>query len=184
MSRYSRLIARQLAESHDLTDEYIEHLFLFAPLHDLGKVGIPDDILLKPARLETTEFEVMKTHTVLGQQIIDHLIENYSLSGVSDITMLRNIALYHHQAIDGSGYPEHLKKDEIPLEARIVAVADIFDALTSRRPYKEAWSNDDAFAKIQTLPSLTLDPECVAALVHCRPNIESIQQRFQENIYG
>ena len=184
MSRYARLIAQQLAESHGLSDEYIEHLFLFAPLHDLGKVGIPDDILLKPARLEASEFEIMKTHTLLGQQIIDHLIENYSLSGVSDITMLRNIALYHHEAIDGSGYPEHLQKDEIPLEARIVTVADIFDALTSSRPYKKAWSNDDAFAKIQSLSGIKLDAECVAALVHCRPEIESIQQSFQENIYG
>jgi HD-GYP domain-containing protein (c-di-GMP phosphodiesterase class II) len=184
MSRYARLIGRELAESHQLNDDYIEHLFLFAPLHDLGKIGIPDDILLKPGKLDEPEFDVMKTHTTMGHTIIDHLIDNYGFSGVSHINMLRNIALHHHEAINGTGYPGKLKSSNIPLEARIVAVADVFDALTSNRPYKPAWNNDKAFAKLKELAGTTLDEDCVNAMFKCRQEVESIQKDFQENAFG
>ncbi|MCK4833960.1 MAG: HD domain-containing protein, partial [Gammaproteobacteria bacterium] len=144
MSRYSLIIANAIAEKYDLDDEYIEHIFMFSPLHDIGKIAIPDNVLLNPNRLKKSEMEVMRTHSRKGREIIDDLIKNFGLQNIEHVDVLRNIAEYHHEAVNGTGYPEGMMRDEIPLEARIVAVADVFDALTSRRPYKEAWSNEHA----------------------------------------
>ena len=181
MSRFARVIAKELAEQFNFDDEYIEHVFLFAPLHDIGKIGVPDRILLKPGKLNADEYAEMKTHAIKGRQIIDTLLLNYGLNSVQRIDVLRNIAEYHHEQFDGTGYPEGLKGTSIPIEARIVAVADVFDALTSRRSYKEAWSNDDAFAALEKLSGQQLDPDCVHALVKNRAQVEDIQQRFNEN---
>jgi len=184
MSRYSRLIAMELAKTHKLDDDYIEHLFMFAPLHDIGKIGIPDKILLKPAPLSSEEREVMQSHTRLGREIIDTLLTNFMLEGIHNVDVLRNIAEYHHEAVNGTGYPYGKSDGEIPLEARIVAVADVFDALTSKRPYKEAWSNTDAFNTLQKLAGEKLDQTCVEALIRKQPEIEAIQLQFREDIYG
>ena len=181
---YAQLIARDMADKHQLSDEYIEHIFLFAPLHDIGKIGIPDRILLKQGKLDTEEFQHMKLHTQKGREIIDDLLGNYGLDSFHHVDVLRNIALYHHEAMDGSGYPRGLKGEEIPIESRIVAVADIFDALTSRRPYKEAWDNDAAFDALRQLAGPVLDPECVAAMEKHRPTIEQIQQKYKEDSLG
>ncbi|MGB5676690.1 MAG: HD domain-containing phosphohydrolase, partial [Gammaproteobacteria bacterium] len=140
MSRYSRLIASALADKYRLEDDYIEHIFMFSPLHDIGKIGIPDDILMKPDKLDTNEMEIMKTHTIKGREIIDEILINFGLDGVDYVNILRNIAEFHHESVNGAGYPAGRSGDDIPLEARIVAVADIFDALTSRRTYKQAWT--------------------------------------------
>jgi HD-GYP domain-containing protein (c-di-GMP phosphodiesterase class II) len=180
MSRFARLIAKELAVQFHFDDEYIEHVFLFAPLHDIGKIGVPDRILLKPGKLDAEEYAEMKTHAIKGRQIIDTLLLNYGLGSFQYIEVLRNIAEYHHEHFDGNGYPEGLKGDSIPIEARIIAVADVFDALTSRRPYKEAWSNDEAFAALERLSGHHLDPLCVHALVNNRARVEQIQQRFIE----
>ncbi len=184
MSRYARIIARELAPRYGFDDQFVEHIFLFSPLHDLGKIGIPDQVLLKPGKLSDEEFAVMKTHTEKGREIIDTLLRHYGLDGVSYVTMLRNIALHHHEAVDGSGYPMGLKANAIPIEARIVAVADVFDALTSRRPYKDAWDNDRAFATLQQLAGKTLDAECVQALMSRREEVETVKQRFREDSIG
>lgn len=184
MSRYSRLIAMKLAATYKLEDDYIEHLFMFAPLHDIGKIGIPDNILLKPGPLSNDELKVMQSHTRLGREIIDTLLANFALENIHHVDVLRNIAEYHHEAINGSGYLKGKKGSDIPLEARIVAVADIFDALTSKRPYKEAWSNADAFSFLKKLAGQKLDQECVDAMVNNQPEVEAIQQRFREDIYG
>lgn len=184
MSRYARIIALQLADDLKLDDDFVEHIYLFSPLHDLGKIHIPDNILLKQGKLTEAEFTIMKTHAEQGRLLIDILLQNYGLNGVGKVDMLRNIALYHHEALDGSGYPEGLIGDAIPLEARIVTVADIFDALTSRRPYKEAWSNDAAFAELERLSGTRLDPRCVAALIRAREAVERIQATFREDMYG
>ena len=161
MSRYAQLIAQALAPAHGLDDQYVEHIYLFAPLHDLGKLSIPDRILMKEGPLSETELEVMRTHAEEGRNLIDKLLLNYGLNGVTHVEMLRNIALHHHEALDGTGYPDRLVGSAIPLEARIVAVADVFDALTSRRPYKDAWSNHRAFEELRNLAGVKLDPECV-----------------------
>ncbi len=183
MSRYSRLIARALAAKYELDDDYIEHVFMFSPLHDIGKIAIPDDILLKPDALSDEEMEVMRTHALKGKEMIDDMVTNFGLENFGHVDILRNIAVYHHETMDGTGYPDGKAGDSIPLEARIVAVADIFDALTSRRPYKEAWSNDEALAWLQDMAGEKLDRDCVQALLDHRVEVEEIQKKFKEQAY-
>lgn len=184
MSRYSRLIATTLADKYNLDDSYIEHIFMFSPLHDIGKIGIPDNILLKPEKLDSNEKNIMKTHVRKGRKMIDDLLENFGLENIEYMDVLRNIAEFHHEAVNGGGYPSGIKGDEIPLEARIVAVADVFDALTSERPYKEAWDNEKAFQTLKQLAGETLDHDCVNALIENNDQIEQIQKQFHENTYG
>lgn len=184
MSRYSRLIAAELATKYDLDDTYIEHIFMFSPLHDIGKIGIPDNILLKPATLDNDERRVMKTHPSKGRKMIDELLENFGLENINFVDVLRNIAEFHHEAVNGRGYPLGMKGDEIPLEARIVAVADVFDALTSERPYKHAWANEIAIQTLKQLSGEILDQNCVDALLKNMEQVEKIQKQFSEDIYG
>lgn len=184
MSRFSRLIAASLAGEYALDDDYIEHIFMFSPLHDIGKIGIPDRILLKPGKLTEQETRVMHTHTSVGREIIDDLLANFALDNLAHADVLRNIAAYHHEAVNGSGYPEGRSGNQIPLEARIVAVADVFDALTSRRVYKEAWSNERAFEALKELAGQKLDSKCVDALIENRDEVEKIQQQFKEDSIG
>ena len=184
MSNISRIIALEMAQSHDLSDEFIEFLFHFSPLHDIGKIAIPDGILLKEGSFTDEERVIMKTHVTKGVEIVEKLIHGFKMESMPKIEMLKNIVLAHHEAIDGSGYPQGLKGDQIPLEARIVAVADVFDALTSVRPYKKAWTNDQAFAFINDKTPQIFDPECVAALLRQRDRVEEIQKRFHEDVFG
>ena len=184
MSRFSQLIARKIADKYQLTDEYIEHIFMFAPLHDIGKVAIPDRVLLKEGPLEVEERRIMDTHSSKGLEIIDHMIANFNISSVQYLDILRNIVRYHHETIDGEGYPEELRDGEIPLEARIVAVADVFDALTSKRPYKDAWDIDEAYAELKRLSGKKLDADCVQVLLDERDEVEKIMERFAENPIG
>ena len=184
MSRYSRLIARELAGKYRLSDEYVEHIFMFAPLHDIGKVAIPDRILLKEGPLDEVERKIMDTHSDKGLEIIDHMIANFKLSSIQHLDVLRNITRHHHEAINGEGYPDKLKSNKIPLEARIVATADVFDALTSKRPYKDAWDIDKAFKEMILLSGNKLDADCVRVLLEQRDEVESIMTRFTENPIG
>ncbi len=184
MSRYARLIATKLAGKYDLSDEYIEKVAIFSPLHDIGKVSIPDSILLKAGRLTEKEYEIMKTHSVLGREMVDRLLANFGFEDVQYVNILRNITEYHHEAMNGSGYPQGLQGDAIPLEARIVAVADIFDALTSVRPYKEAWTNEKAFEMLMQQLNSKLDEDCVYALIDNQAEVEAIQQQYKQDPYG
>ena len=184
MSRYSRLIATTLADQYNLDDSYIEHLFMFSPLHDIGKIGIPDNILLKSGELDEDERVIMNTHARLGREIIDDLLQNFGLENIENIEMLRNIAEFHHEMINGKGYPSGIKGKSIPIEARIVAVADVFDALTSVRPYKEAWSNEEAILMLKKLAGETLDQDCVTALINNIEEVEKIQKCFTASIYS
>ena len=184
MSRYARLIALHVADDYDLSDEFIENVFLFSPLHDIGKIAISDDILHKPGRLDDHEKAIMQTHAPKGREIIDSMLRDHGLDSFENINILRNIAEFHHETPDGSGYPRGLQGADIPLEARITAVADVFDALTSKRPYKEAWSNDEAFALLQRLAGEKLDRDCVEALMANREAVEEIQREFAEDQLG
>ncbi|SFJ03964.1 HD domain-containing phosphohydrolase [Nitrosomonas sp. Nm34] len=181
-AHYARLIAHELASNYDydITDEQIEHIFLFSPMHDVGKIGIPDNILRKPGRLNDHEFDIMKTHPEKGREIIDAVLKDFSLGTFGHVDILRNIAEYHHEAMDGSGYPKGLKGNQIPIEARISAVADVFDALTSRRVYKAAWTNDEAFAVLQKMSNAKLDRDCVNALINNLDKVLAIQQQFRD----
>lgn len=182
MSRLSKLIARELAKSKlvRLTDETINRIYKFAPLHDVGKIAIPDEILLKPGKLDPAERKLMQTHCERGVEIINNIISTFNLYSVDALPVLRNIVSGHHETLDGKGYPLGLTTENIPIEARIVAVADIFDALTSERPYKEAWSNDKAFAKLRELSGKKLDSNCVDALLNNIQEVTVIQEGFQD----
>jgi HD-GYP domain-containing protein (c-di-GMP phosphodiesterase class II) len=184
MSRYSRLIARTLADEYDLSDEFVEQIFMYSPLHDIGKIAIPDNILLKQGALTPEEYAMMQSHTIKGRHMIDAMLDYFGMGDLDGIEMLRNIAELHHEMLSGKGYPHGLKDDEIPLEARVIAVADVFDALTSRRPYKEAWSNEKAVAKLRELAGSQLDRDCVAALIENMAEVEQIQALFTEDLFG
>ena len=178
MAHYSRLIAQRVADEKGLNDHFVEHIFMFAPLHDIGKITVPDEILFKQGPLTLDERLEMQKHCESGRDLIDKLLQNYHLNNLDHTQMLRNIVLYHHEAMDGTGYPEGLSGDEVFIEARIVAVADVFDALTSDRPYKKAWSNADAFAELARLSGSKLDASCVAALHEALPEVIKIQSTF------
>ena len=181
MSRYTRLIARVLAPREKLSDEFVEFLFLFAPTHDIGKIAIPDSILLKRGRLTAAEFEVMKTHVTKGAEIVDGIVQDLGLEALPHAGILRNVVLCHHEAVDGSGYPQGLGGDRIPVEARIVAVADVFDALTSERPYKPAWRPAYAHAYLREGAGTKFDAACVAVLEKHAAEVEEIRSGFEDS---
>ena len=150
--------SRRLAQVLGLPDEQVELIFRAAPLHDVGKIGISDTILLKPGKLTPEEFETMKGHCEIGAKLLS--------DGRSDfLETARTIALCHHERFDGTGYPRALKGEAIPLEGRIVAVADVYDALTSERPYKRAWPIEEARAEIECQSGKQFDPHIVQAFL-------------------
>lgn len=169
MAKYSRLIAEGLSLGSDQCD-LIE---LAAPMHDIGKIGIPDHILLKPGKLSANEFDIMKTHPVIGFQILQNSPSKYLSLGAT-------IALSHHEKYDGSGYPYGAKGDEIALEARIVAVADVYDALTSNRPYKKVWSNEDGLAFLNANKGSHFDPDCVDSFIAKLSEVSIVQQQLTD----
>lgn len=165
MAQYARLIAKAVAADFQLSDETIEHIYLFAPLHDIGKIGIPDQILLKQGPLTTEERQLMQSHVEKGEQLMHKVIGDFGLHHLPDSQIMRNIVACHHEFLNGSGYPRGLRGDEIPIEARIVTVADIFDALTSQRPYKKPWTVDAALQELRRMAADgRLDARCVEAL--------------------
>lgn len=180
MSAYSRLIARTLAPSCGLSDEEVEFIYLFSELHDIGKIAVPDAILLKPGKLAPEEFEVMKSHLGKGQEMINLMINEFGLDGIHHTDMLTNIIASHHERFDGTGYPLGLAGEAIPLAARIVTVADVFDALTSERPYKKAWPFETAFAYLEEHAGSQFDPACVAAALHNKAEFYAIYQQYQD----
>lgn len=182
MAHVARLIARDLASSHGLSDEYIEHLYLFAPLHDIGKIGIPDSVLLKPGRLDAEERELMNTHVQKGIDVLEKLIGEFGLEALPDAQVMRNVVAGHHEYLDGSGYPHGLCADQIPLEARIITVADILDALISHRPYKQPWPIEDAIVELERLVLAgKIDADCVAALQRHLPEVLEIRDRYRDS---
>lgn len=184
MASYCRLIARAIAATHNLDDEYIEHLFLFAPMHDIGKIAIPDSILLKPGPLTEEEFEIMRDHSRKGLELVDLMLQEFGFSSFTHTEVLRNLVFSHHENFDGHGYPQGLKGEAIPIEARITTTADMLDALTSRRPYKPAWPLHEAFEELRRQAGHKLDPACVEALISNSEEVAEIQLQFAENTFG
>ncbi|MBF0183316.1 MAG: response regulator [Magnetococcales bacterium] len=169
MSRYVRLLALKAG----LSESEAEQLMLAAPMHDLGKIGIPDHILLKPGRLTEEEFAQIQTHAEIGYRIIGK-----QRSEILQLGAL--IALTHHEKWNGKGYPKGLRGEEIPLPGRIVAIADVFDALTSVRPYKKAWTVDEAMALITKEAGQHFDPRLAVLFLSLRLEIEEIMEQYRD----
>ncbi|MGR6429841.1 HD domain-containing phosphohydrolase [Rhizobium sp. PAMB 3174] len=163
-------VASLIGEELGLDAKLVRTIYLACPLHDVGKIGIPDAILLKPGSLSAEEFDKMRQHSALGAEIL-------SESSSPVVQMAARIADSHHEKWDGSGYPKGLRQDEIPIEGRVVAVADVFDALCSERPYKKPWPVDKAFQEIVRSSGSHFDPACVAAF--CR-QWQKISQLYKE----
>lgn len=159
-AEYVKIIANELKEVYHLNDEYIKNLVFVAPLHDIGKINTPDAILNKPEKLTNEEFQIMQEHTIIGSYIIQKIINKLPNDStfLKALTMAQDIALSHHEKWNGEGYPNKIKKFEIPLSARIMAVADVFDALTSKRVYKDAFSFDKAYEIIKEESGKSFDP--------------------------
>lgn len=169
MSHYARLIA----EKYGLGDEYANTIFCTAPMHDIGKIGIPDAILLKPGKLDAEEWKVMHRHPTMGAEII----------GIHDNELLQmayTIALTHHERWDGRGYPRGLKGEDIPVEGRIVAIADVFDALISVRPYKPAFTVEDSVAMMVAETGRHFDPTLMVAFEAALPEILRIKEIYAD----
>ena len=165
---YSRLLARKMG----CEESFAAMMELAAPLHDIGKVAIPDNILLAERVLTPDEWSVMKTHTVIGHAML-------SGGDSEELMIAAEIARFHHEKFDGSGYPDGLARQNIPIPARILAVVDVYDALTSKRPYKKAWPIEEAIAYLRTQAGKHLDPELVGIFLSCRVEIEEIRVHVQ-----
>jgi len=170
MSRYSVAVARRMG----LDENTIETILYSAPMHDLGKIGIPDQILMKPAILDPAEWKIMKMHTVIGAKILQGSDAEFIKSGES-------IALSHHEKWDGSGYPNGVKGQEIPIAGRIVAIADVFDALTSKRPYKEPFTIEKSLAIVKEGRGTHFDPDVVDAFFDIQEEILNIKKQYNED---
>ena len=163
-----------------LDDEYITELFQTAPLHDIGKVGIPDKILLKPGRLDSEEFEIMKKHTTYGVEALTHELNPKNVT--TFIRTAIEIVGTHHEKFDGTGYPHGLKAEEIPLCGRMMAIIDVYDALTSKRVYKPAVAHEEALAIILSERSKHFDPSLIDAFIEVEKDIQQIRYKYGQNI--
>jgi len=170
MAEFAHLIAKQM----DLDPELCEVIRLATPMHDIGKIGIPDGVLLKPGKLTTQEWIVMRTHTQIGYEILKNSPSCYVNTGAV-------IALGHHERFDGNGYPQGLAGVDIPIEARVAAVADVFDALQSERPYKKAWSMDRTIDYLRNERGRHFDPNCIDAFLSNLDTVISIQNTFVDD---
>lgn len=171
MAAISQLVARELGSDN----EFCDRIVLAAPMHDIGKVGIPDKILLKPGKLNAAEWEIMKSHAHIGYEVLK---ESNSIV----LKMGADIAHSHHEKFNGEGYPLRLKGEKIPMVGRIVAVADVFDALVNKRHYKPAWDYGDAFAFLRRESGQHFDPSCVNALLKRIDQVMDIQRTFSEDM--
>ncbi|MDY0093752.1 MAG: two-component system response regulator [Candidatus Vecturithrix sp.] len=170
MSHYSRLIAKNAG----MNEDEVELLFNAAPMHDVGKIGIPDHILRKPGKLNPEEWEIMKQHVHIGARIIGKHTSKL-------LETARIVALTHHEKWDGTGYPHHLSGEQSPITGRIVAIADVFDALTSVRPYKEAWPVEKALDFIKEQRGEHFDPSLVDCFLDVFPEILKVKERYAES---
>lgn len=163
-----------------ITPKFISDIVRSAPLHDVGKINIPDKVLNKPGKLTEEEYEIMKTHAVAGKRIMEHAIG--TVEGDSYLKEARNMAAYHHERWDGKGYPEGLHGNVIPLSARIMAVADVFDALASPRVYKPAFPLEKALAIIEEGKGTQFDPKCVEVFMEALPEVKEILKKYDQNV--
>jgi HD-GYP domain-containing protein (c-di-GMP phosphodiesterase class II) len=162
-----------------ITPKFISDVVRSAPLHDIGKISISDQILNKPGKLTDEEYEIMKTHTTEGRKIMEKAID--TVEGENYLKEARNMAAYHHERWDGKGYPEGLHGEVIPLSARIMAVADVFDALTSRRIYKPPFPLDKAIEMLKEGAGTQFDSKCVEVFIDALPEVKVILRKYNED---
>lgn len=181
---YSRVLATKLISlghfPEEIDAEYVRLLYSTSPLHDIGKVGIPDSVLLKPGRLSDREFEIMKSHTIIGAETLGASLKRFPRTKF--LSMARDVALAHHERYDGTGYPNKIKGDDIPLCARIVALADVYDALTSKRVYKDAYAHDVAKSIILKDVGTHFDPRVAEAFTAAEAEFVAIQDKFRDTM--
>ena len=161
-----------------ITAQYISLVVTLSSLHDIGKVAIPDAILHKPGKLTDGEFSVMKSHTTIGGQLLDEI---YQSTGAAQLRIARDIVLYHHERFDGTGYPHGLAGEKIPLSARLVALADVYDALTSKRCYKAAFSHERAQDIIISEKGRHFDPLLVDCFERRHEDFQSVARQYREH---
>jgi len=178
---YAGLLAERMRSAHGLDDAFAPEIALYAPLHDIGKIGIPDEILLKPGKFDTAEREAMKAHVTKGAALVDRLIDDFGLTDNPRVDTLRGIVAWHHEYMDGSGYPEGRTSDDIPLATRIITISDIFDALTNVRAYKKPWSINEALDQLRKMAGEQLDRECVDAFVSERDRLTTLWHHYAQN---
>jgi energy-coupling factor transport system substrate-specific component len=180
-AEYTRIIMDEMVKEGIykdlLTPELISDIYHSAPLHDVGKISISDTILNKPGKLTDEEFEKMKSHSEEGAMIIDRVMNSMPQSDAGYLKEARNLALYHHEKWDGTGYPTGLSGEEIPLSARIMAVADVFDALISERSYKKAFSFEKAIEIIKESSGTHFDPNIVKAFLNAKDEVRKIANK-------
>ncbi len=173
---YSVILAKELGCS----EEFVANIYKVGPLHDIGKVGIPDRVLLKPAALTDEEYAEMKKHPVIGANVILSIIADHRLSR-GYLLMAKDIIMHHHEKYDGSGYPCGLKGEEIPLSARIFAVVDAYDAIISKRPYKPALPHEEALRRIKKDSGTHFDPAVVEAFFRIHENLHQTYEKYKED---
>lgn len=183
MREYCRVLAEDLSQTakyQNIIDaDYVRTIYLTSPLHDIGKVGIPDNVLLKPGRLTPDEFEIMKQHSVIGSETLDATV--HAQPSAEYLRFARDIAWSHHEKFSGSGYPRGLSGTDIPLCGRIVAVADVYDALTTKRVYKEAFSHERARSIITDGRGTDFDPDIVDAFLRCENQFITIKRQLDDS---
>ena len=183
---YSKLLAEGLSRLQKyesvIDADYIRTIYVTSPLHDIGKVGIPDGILLKPGKLTTDEYEIMKTHTLIGYEALESAVKDNP--SAKFFRFARDIVLTHHERYDGKGYPRGLMGEEIPLSGRIVSVADVYDALTTKRVYKPAFPHDEAVEIIMDGRGEAFDPDVVDVFMDRLDEVEQIRGRLEEDCFA
>lgn len=181
MALYSRLIAEAVAQDNELDDEFVECVYRFAPLHDIGMAAIPGSLLRKAGRLDEAELSRIKKHPQMGALVMEHIAAQTGSASPQALRVMRNIVLSHHERGDGSGYPNGLRLEETPLEARIVAVADVYDALSTKRSYRDALPEQSIEHELLAESGRSrLDRACVAALLAARAQCREIKRQFPD----
>ncbi|MFI3276004.1 HD-GYP domain-containing protein, partial [Vibrio sp.] len=185
MGKYSEQIARTMSQSNnEITHQFIHRIRLYAPFHDIGKYRIPDNVLFSTGRFSKEERAIMNNHTLYGEEMINDVVSlSHHCSMCSDeIQFIKNIVRHHHERFDVSGLPDRLSHTAIPLEARIVTLADVFDALMSKRAYKHAWSLDEVMEYIEAHNGSMFDPECVEALKQNLDGFMAIREQYNDDV--
>jgi len=182
MAHYVEIIALEVADNYNLSDEEIEYMWFYAPLHDIGKIAIPDTVLMKPGKLNDEEYRTIMTHVDEGEKMLNIIISNFDFQQIHHLDILKNIITQHHERLDGSGYPKGLKADQISIAGKITAIADVFDAMTSKRVYSDAQSIDETLQYLQENSGTLFEKECVEAMIKNKAQLVKIHQKFKDDL--